>query len=82
MAARSPEPEQSDPQHSGIAVRWLSADEEWVEFNALAHKLMNMSGDEFIRRWHAGDYDDIADTEGHRHIIFLASFIPNERRAR
>ena len=37
---------------------------------------MGMSGEEFIRRWDAGEYDEIADSAGHRHIMSLAMLIP------
>lgn len=41
---------------------------------------MGMSGEEFLRRWDAGEYDEIADTEGHRHIMGLAFLIPFARQ--
>ncbi len=30
---------------------------------------MGMSGEEFMRHWDAGEYDEIADVPGHQHII-------------
>lgn len=38
--------------------------------------LPGVSGEEFIRRWEAGEFDEIADQPGHRHIMRLALMIP------
>lgn len=44
-------------------------------FDAAARKQMGISGEEFIRRWDAGEYKEIADKDGHRHIMDLALMI-------
>lgn len=49
-------------------------------FDELARKVMGMSGEEFIRRWEAGEYWGIADEEGHRHIGDLIAMIPLARQ--
>lgn len=41
-------------------------------FDAAARKWMGISGEEFIRRWDAGEYREIADKDGYRHIMDLA----------
>ena len=41
---------------------------------------MGMSGEEFIQRWEAGEYAEIADTAGHRHIIEFVLMIPFARQ--
>lgn len=63
-------------------VRDLSPEEWYSEFDALAWRLMGMSGEEFMRRWDSGEYDEIADAPGYRHIIFLSSFMPYDRTFR
>jgi hypothetical protein len=40
-------------------------------YDEAVRKHMGMSGEEFLRRWDAGEFRDIADKEGHRHIIDL-----------
>ncbi len=55
--------------------RILSVEEGRVQFDAAARRIMGIGGDEFIRRWEAGEYDAIADTDGHRHIMDLAGLI-------
>lgn len=38
-----------------------------------------MSGEEFIRRWDAGEYDAIADEPGHTDLVYLAMLRPVDR---
>ena len=49
-------------------------------FDDAARKIMGMSGEEFIARWEAGEYDDIFDKYGHRHIGMLAGLNPLARQ--
>ena len=48
-------------------------------FDEAARIIMGMSGEEFIRRWEAGEDDATFDQEGYRHIDDLASLIPFAR---
>jgi hypothetical protein len=41
---------------------------------------MGFSGEEFIRRWEAGEYWEIADRPGFRHIGRLIMMIPLARQ--
>lgn len=52
----------------------LTAEEGRAEFERHAQELLGISGDEFVRRWNAGVYDDVADDGEHPEIIFLAMF--------
>src|SRR5688572_28752750 len=54
----------------------VSPEEARVLFDEAARSIMGRSGEEFVQRWDAGEYDEIADTAGHRHIIELALMIP------
>lgn len=45
-------------------------------FDEAARAWMGMSGEEFLRRLDAGEYYDIADAPGHRHIMHLAMMRP------
>lgn len=49
-------------------------------FDRQARELVGMSGDEFIRRWEAGEFRDVADSPGNPHILRLASLMPFGRR--
>ena len=53
-------------------VRDLSPEESRAFFDAKASELMGISGDEFVRRWNAGEYDDVADDPAHSDIMYLA----------
>lgn len=58
----------------------VSPEEGKAIFDEAARTMMGMSGDEFIERWEAGEFDEIADTAGHRHIMYLALLIPFARQ--
>ena len=61
-------------------IQWLTPEESRALFDEQARAIMGMSGEEFIRRWDAGEYDEIADTSGHLHIMRLASLLPFGRQ--
>lgn len=55
----------------------LSRAEAHEVFDRQVRRLMHgMSGEEFARRWKAGEYAEDADKPGNRHIIRLAMMIP------
>jgi hypothetical protein len=58
--------------------KFLTPEEEWHVFDHQARRLLDMSGEEFLRRWNAGEFDAIADTSGHRQIMVVAAFIPHD----
>jgi hypothetical protein len=62
-------------------VAFLDVDEWMAMLDDATHKQLGISGEEFIARWNAGEYADIADTAGNRHLIDLAMLIPIDRRA-
>lgn len=45
-------------------------------FDEAARESVGMSGDEFIRRFDAGEFADIPDDAAHRNIIELTLLIP------
>lgn len=49
-------------------------------FDQAARKWMGISGEEFIRRWEAGEYWEIADQPGNFHIGDLIMMIPFARQ--
>ena len=53
---------------------FLSAEETQAEFDALTQKHFGVSGEEFIRRLDAGEYDDIYDDPDHPYVVSLALF--------
>jgi hypothetical protein len=55
----------------------LPSEESRALFDSEAHHWAGVSGEEFLRRWDAGEYRDIPDTpEGHRimSVIYLIPF--------
>ena len=63
----------AEPVTSGSVV--LSDEEARAIFEEQARTTMGMSGDEFIRRWDAGEFDAIADDPDHREIMRLVMLI-------
>ena len=49
----------------------LSDEEARAIFEEQARTTMGMSGEEFIRRWEAGEFDAIADDPDHREVMRL-----------
>jgi hypothetical protein len=60
--------------------RILGPKEARAVFDYRARKVMGMSGEEFLRRYDAGEYDEIADKPGHRHIMDLIALAPFGRQ--
>lgn len=55
----------------------LSLEESYEYFDREVRRLMNgMSGEEFMDRWEAGEFYEIADTAGNRHIMRLGLMMP------
>ncbi len=44
--------------YGGIDVVWLSPEEARAAFDARSRELAGMSGDEFVRKWNAGEITD------------------------
>jgi hypothetical protein len=55
--------------------------DEWMAmFDEAIQAQLGLSGEEFIERWNAGEYAEIADKAGHRHLVDLGMSIPFDRR--
>jgi len=72
MAARS------DRRDGGV--RFLSRKEGWELFDARARELMGMSGEEFLRRYDAGEFDEIEDSPDDPGVIHLVMIMPFARQ--
>ncbi len=55
---------------------WLSDDEARKEFEAAARQWLGISGEEFLRRWDAGEYREVFDDEDHYGVLMVATLIP------
>jgi hypothetical protein len=68
-------------EHIEIVPPILSRHEAFQIFDAEVRRLMGgMSGEEFMRRWDAGEFDEVADEPGNRHIMRLALMMPGDGR--
>ena len=60
-------------------IRFLDDEEGREYFDTQARRLMGMSGEEFLRRYDAGEYRDIKDDGDDHHLIMLIMMIPFAR---
>ena len=50
-------PEHVDDEHADDGIRFLDDDEAREQFDREAQRLLGISGDEFLRRYDAGEYN-------------------------
>ena len=61
-------------------VIWVTPEEDRRMFDEAVRRRLGISGEEFIRRWEAGEYDEVFDQPGFLHIGDLAAMIPFARQ--
>ena len=71
-----PEPDDVD-DIPGVQI--LDAEEGRSLFDYKARQLLNVSGEEFVRRWDAGDFRPVPDTVEGRKVGRLVMMIPFAR---
>jgi hypothetical protein len=57
-------------------IRWLSDEEARASFDAEARRVMGMSGDEFLRRYDAGEFRKIHREGENTDFVRLEMLIP------
>lgn len=72
MALRHPT--ESEELESSEEVKFLTGEEAHAFFEREVQRLVGISGDEFIRRYDAGEYAEIEDIPANRNI-FEAAFL-------
>ena len=78
-----PVPNDVDPDEMpGIEIHYPSKEEAQQFFDAEAMKTLGISGDEFLRRWEAGEWQPVPDDTEVRKIAELSMMIPFARYAR
>jgi hypothetical protein len=65
-----PAPKTTD-ETTDDGIRWLEPAEERALFEERTHALLGISGEEFLRRLDAGEYDPVFDDPDHRDITYL-----------
>jgi len=61
-------------------IQFVTAEEGRALFDEQARKLVGISGEEFLRRWDAGEYRDAIDGPVHGALIHLYMLIPFARQ--
>jgi hypothetical protein len=57
-------------------IHFMTPEEALAFFDREARKTLGISGDEFLRRWDAGEYRPVPDTREGRKIGLLVMLIP------
>ena len=71
-ALRKPNQPMEEPE-----VIELTPDEGMAYFDREARRLVGMSGEEFLRRWDAGEFQPVPDeTEADRRLVSLVMALP------
>ena len=78
--ASVPKSVQHDASVEDPEVVYVRPEEGRRMFDELARKWTGLSGEEFIRRWEAGKYADLVESEDNRHIVELVLMIPFARQ--
>jgi hypothetical protein len=76
-AAARIEPAGGRNARDGVEI--LTPEQAWVSFDRQARELLGVSGEEFVRRWDAGEYDAVADQPGYTDLVYLAMLRPVDR---
>lgn len=64
-------------KRSGERVHWITPEEGREIFEREAQRSLNMSGEEFLRKWDAGEFDPlIDDPKYHTKIISVYMLMP------
>lgn len=64
----------------GTRVEYATPEQARELFDSQARKLLGISGEEFLARWDAGEYRDVADGPDHRALMRLVMLIPFGRQ--
>lgn len=71
MAIQRPEPTTD--------ARILSPEEGRAFFDETSRELLGISGEEFLRRWDAGEYEDLEDIPENWNILHMMLLMPTGR---
>lgn len=76
MQAKEVVVERAGPKVNGVTLE-MSREEGREMINRQAHRYLDMSGEEFIRRWDAGAFGDPDDrSENHPAVMRLGMLLP------
>jgi len=68
-------PDQDDPEAMDF-IHEVTSDEAFAYFNEQARAILNISGEEFLRRWDAGEFRPVPDSREYWDLGRLVMLIP------
>jgi len=80
-AAQPYETDDWNPADDDSDIRYITPEEGWEMFDRETRRVLNMGAEEFLRRYDAGEFDDILRGTGddHSKLISLEMMIPFAR---
>jgi hypothetical protein len=67
--------DEPDEKYGLIPIRWLTDEEGFAVLDSEARRGLNMSGEEFLRRWKADDFSDEFKVEHHPAFAALSILV-------
>lgn len=64
------------PDQATSEIRYLDDEESPQLFDREARRLMNMTGEEFLRRYDAGEFEAEMDGPRHRQLVEMVMLLP------
>lgn len=64
------------PDQATSEIRYLDDEESHQLFDREARRLMNMTGEEFLRRYDAGEFEAEMDGPRHRQLVEMVMLLP------
>src|SRR5437879_3411216 len=74
VAAAMPAPE-ALPSNAGVDIHWLGDEEARQLFDGRARYWLGISGEEFLRRWDAGEFADDPDRTEVQSVAILMDLV-------
>ncbi len=72
-------PAQPTPETTDDGIHWLERDEARAMFDARTLEMLGISGEEFLRRLDAGEYEALFDDPDHTDLTYLVMLSPIAR---
>jgi hypothetical protein len=67
--------DEPDEEYGLIPIRWLTYEEGFAVLDQAARRRLNMSGEEFLRRWKANDFSDEFKDDHHSAFAALSILV-------
>jgi len=63
-------------EHGDTGILIATVEQSWELFDQEARALLGISGEEFLQKWDAGEFDQVADSDLARRLNSLLMMLP------